>query len=184
MCRTIYKALKNLKVHHYLSESKVEALVFDSSKLTACKAIMIVRVDLTHLCISIAYIHKLYTCLHVSEQKLKQLWSLKKMCFKKVQKLKKSFGLILNPLLRWLTTVCLHGFDRNVQRLFTIFSLHQRLQRAVMNEPKQLLISNQHIRVPRWHAFNFAQVLFRCVLGMPSNILRKCYKLASLLFQI
>ena len=38
-----------------------------------------------------------------------------------------------------------------------------------MNEPKQLLISNHHIRVPRRRAFNFAQVPFRCVLVMPSN---------------
>ena len=29
--------------------------------------------------------------------------------------------------------------------------------------------SNQHIRVPRRRAFNFAQVLFRCMLVMPSN---------------
>ena len=42
-------------------------------------------------------------------------------------------------------------------------------KRAVMNEPKQLSISNQHIRVPRRHAFNFAQVPFRCMLVMPSN---------------
>jgi len=79
----------------------------------------------------------------------------------------------LNPLLRWLTTVCLRGFDRNVQQLFTVFSevfsLHQCLQRAVMNEQKQLSISNQRIRVSRWRAFNFAQVPFRCVLGMWSN---------------
>jgi len=61
----------------------------------------------------------------------------------------------LNPQLRWLTSVCLRGFDRNVQQLFPVFPLHQCLQRAVMNEPKQLSISNQHIRVPRRSAFNF-----------------------------
>ena len=55
----------------------------------------------------------------------------------------------LNPQLRWLTNVCLRGFDRNVQQMFTVFPLHQCLQRAVMNEQKQLSISNQHIRVPR-----------------------------------
>jgi len=38
-----------------------------------------------------------------------------------------------------------------------------------MNERKQLSISNQHIRVPRWCAFNFAPVQFQCMLGMPSN---------------
>jgi len=27
----------------------------------------------------------------------------------------------LNPQLRWLTTVCILGFDRNVQQLFTVF---------------------------------------------------------------
>jgi len=75
----------------------------------------------------------------------------------------------LNPQLRWLTTVWLCGFDRNVQQLFTVFSLHQYLQRAVMNEWKQLSFSNHHSRVPRWRAFNFAQVPFWCVLGMPSN---------------
>ena len=55
----------------------------------------------------------------------------------------------LNPQLRWLTTVCLRGFDRNVQQLLTVFSLHQYLQRAVMNERKQLSFSNHHSRVPR-----------------------------------
>ena len=33
----------------------------------------------------------------------------------------------LNPQLRWLTNVCLRGFDRNVQQLFTVFPLHQFL---------------------------------------------------------
>jgi len=103
--------------------------------------------------------------------KLKQLRSLeKKTCFKKVQKLKKSWLSVgLNPQLRWLTNVCLSGFDRNVQQLFTVFSLHQCLQCAVMNEWKQLSFSNHHSRVPRWRVFNFAQVSFRCVLGMPRN---------------
>jgi len=73
----------------------------------------------------------------------------------------------LNPQWRWLTSVCLRGFDRNVQQLFTVFPLHQCLQHAVMNEPRQLSISNQHIRVPRRHVFNFAQVPFRCMLVMP-----------------
>jgi len=45
----------------------------------------------------------------------------------------------------------------------------QCLQRTVMNEQKQLSISNRHIRVPSRRAFNFAQVPFRCVLVMPSN---------------
>jgi len=58
---------------------------------------------------------------------------------------------------------------KNVQQMFTVFSLHQCLQRTVKNEQRQLSISNQHIRVPRWHAFSFAQVPFWCVLGMPSN---------------
>ena len=60
---------------------------------------------------------------------------------------KKSLARVgLNPLLRWLTTVCLRGFqfDRNVQQLLTVFSLHQCLQCIVMNEQKQLSISNQH----------------------------------------
>ena len=93
----------------------------------------------------------------------------KKTYFKKDQKL--SVG--LNPQLRWLTTVCLHGFDRNVQQLLTVFSLHQCLQHAVMNKWKQLSFSNHHSQVPRWHAFNFAQVLFWCMLGMPSNSIIK-----------
>jgi len=46
---------------------------------------------------------------------------------------KKKLGFVC-PQLRWLTTVCLRGFDRNVQQLFTIFSLHQCLQGAVINE--------------------------------------------------
>ena len=36
-------------------------------------------------------------------------------------------------------------------------------------QTKQLSISNQHVRVSRWSAFNFTQVSFQCVLGMPSN---------------
>ena len=97
--------------------------------------------------------------------------TIKKTCFKKVQKLKKKVLLRvgLNPQLRWLTSVCLRGFNRNVQQMFTVFPLHQCLQRAVMNEQKQLSISNQQIRVPRRRAFNFAVVPFRCVLVMPSN---------------
>jgi len=54
-------------------------------------------------------------------------------------------------------------------QLFPVFPLHQCLQCAVMNKPKQLSISNQHIWVPGWHLFNFAQVLVWCMLGMPSN---------------
>jgi len=54
-------------------------------------------------------------------------------------------------------------------QVFPVLPLHQCLQRAVMNEPKQLSISNPHIRVPRRRAFNFIQVPFRCVLVMPSN---------------
>jgi len=65
--------------------------------------------------------------------------------------------------LRLLTTVCLRGFDRNLQQLFTVFSLHhgQCLQHAVMN--------NKAAFNSRWRAFNFTQVSFRCVLVMPSN---------------
>ena len=43
----------------------------------------------------------------------------------------------------------------HVQQLFTIFSLHQCLQRAVKNKQKQLSISNQHVWVSRWCVFNF-----------------------------
>ena len=50
-----------------------------------------------------------------------------------------------------------------------VFPLHQRLQHAVKDKQKQISISNQHIRVPRWCAFKFAQVLFQCVLGMRNN---------------
>ena len=110
--------------------------------------------------------------LHVTEQKFKQLWLLeKKSASKRFRNWKKKFGLGWDcyPPLRWLTTVCLRGFDRNVQQLFTVFSLHQCFQCAIMNEPKQLSISNQHIQVPGWRAFNFAKVMFWCVIGMPSN---------------
>jgi len=92
-----------------------------------------------------------------------------KMCSKNVQNWKnKKFGLGSQQL-SWLIPVCLRGFDRNVQQLFPVVSLHQCLQRAVMNKQKQLSISNQHIRVPRWCAFNFAQVPSRSVLILPSN---------------
>ena len=78
----------------------------------------------------------------------------------------------MNPQLSWLTTVCLHGFDRNVPHLMIavppVFPLHQCLQCTVKNERKQISISNHHSQFPRWCAFNFAQVLFRCVL-VPSN---------------
>jgi len=57
---------------------------------------------------------------------------------------KKKFGLGWDwtPQLRWLTTVCRSGFGRNVQQLFTVFSLHQCLQRAVMNESSYQLAIN------------------------------------------
>ena len=93
----------------------------------------------------------------------------KKRASKRFRNSKKGLGGGLNPQLSWLTIVCLHGFVRNVSQKITIFPLRQCFQRAVMNEPKQLSISNQHIRVPRWHAFNFAQVPLRYVLGMRSN---------------
>ena len=54
-------------------------------------------------------------------------------------------------------------------QLLAVLSPHQYLQRAIKNKQKQILISNQHIWVPRWRAFNFASVPFRCMLGMPSN---------------
>ena len=70
-CPTDVQKDYEFKVRYYLSESNVEALVFDSSKTmllyihgitlkmiadNICKAV-IVRVDLTHLCISIACLH-------------------------------------------------------------------------------------------------------------------------------
>jgi len=72
----------------------------------------------------------------------------KKKCPKKVQKLKKKVWLRLglNPQLRWLTIVCVRGFDRNIQQLLTVSSLHHYLQHAVKNEQKHLsIISNEHI---------------------------------------
>jgi len=95
----------------------------------------------------------------------------KKCTLKKVQKLKKKvwFRVGLNPQLSWLTTFYLHGFDRNVPQLFFVFSLHLCLKRTVKNEQKQISISNHYSRVLRWCAFDFAQVPFWCVLGMPSN---------------
>ena len=93
-----------------------------------------------------------------------------KKCTQKFKKKKKfSLGKGLNPQLSWLTTVCLHGFDRNVSQLFLVFSLHQCLQHVVKSKQKQIWISNQHIQVPRCNVFNFAQVWLRCVLGIPSN---------------
>ena len=76
----------------------------------------------------------------------------------------KKFGLV--PQLRWLTTVCLCG------AVHCLLST-PCLQCTVKNEQKQLSISNQHIWVPRWHAFNFAQVPFQCVLGMPVTVVSK-----------
>ena len=130
----------------------MEALVFDSSKLTACKAI-IVRVDLTHLCISIAYIHKMHAifipacmCQNKSSNNCDH-WK-KKIVLQETEK-NVWLRVGLNPQLRWLTTVCLSGFGRNVQQLFTVFSLHQCLQRAVMNERTNKRKYNHHSRVPR-----------------------------------
>ena len=127
--------------------------------------------DHTHMCISIAGIHKV---LHASKQKLKLLQSLimkKKRALKRSRNWGEKFSLGLDCTHSWgrANHCYLRGFDgfvRNVQQLFTLSSLHQCLQRTVKNEPKQLSISNQHIRVPRWRAFNFA---LRCVLGMSSN---------------
>ena len=48
-----------------------------------------------------------------------------------VQKLKKgSARLGLNPLLSWLTTVCLCGFDRNAPQLFPTFNALQRTNKS------------------------------------------------------
>ena len=48
----------------------------------------------------------------------------------------------LNPQLSWLTTVCLHGFDRNVPQLFFVFSLHLCLQHTIYQHPS-VTTSNQ-----------------------------------------
>jgi len=64
----------------------------------------------------------------------------------------------LNPQLHCLST----WFWQEC--VFPVFYLHQCFQHTVMNEPKQLSISNQHIRVPR----------FRCVRMCCQNwILKK-----------
>jgi len=107
--------------------------------------------DLNHLYISIAYIHKMRSvpaCIDSShlecqscmwckapltvvlnsyqsiKTKLKQLCSLKKKgALKKSRDWKKVwFRLGLNPQLSWLTTVCLCWFERNVPQLFPAFS--------------------------------------------------------------
>ena len=59
--------------------------------------------------------------------------------------------------------------------MFPVFPLHQCLQRAVMNEPKQLSISNQHIWVPRLCVFNFAQfdVCLECEVTVLSKLISK-----------
>ena len=88
----------------------------------------------------------LYSC-GLSVRTTCHLNQYKKMCFKKVQKLKKvCLRRGLNPQMSWVTIVCVHGFDRNVA---LSFSLHQCLQYTVKNEQKQLSVSNQHFRVPR-----------------------------------
>ena len=82
-----------------------------------CKAI-IVRVDLTHLCISIAYVHKMHAifipaCMHVSElESSNNCDHWKKNVLQKGTETEKKVWLRvgLNLLLRWLTTVCLRGF--------------------------------------------------------------------------
>ena len=114
--------------------------------------------DLTHLCISIAYIHKMQS-VRVRTKAQTIVITGKKHASERLRNWKKKFMLRvgLNPQLRWLPLFCLSGFGWNVQQLFSVFPLHKCLQHAVMNERKQLSISNQHIRVPRWHAFNFAQ---------------------------
>ena len=67
----------------------------------------------------------------------------------------------LNPQLSWLFVyVILTGMYHSK---WPVFPLHQCLQHAVMNERKQLSISNHH------SPFNFVQVPFQCVLGMPRN---------------
>ena len=73
-------------------------------------------------------------------------------------------------------TVWLRGFDRNApQKMTSVPCLPSTscLQHAVINEPKQLSISNQHFRVPRLRAFNFAQFPLRYVLRMQSNSIVK-----------
>ena len=81
---------------------------------------------------------------------------------------KKRFG--LGWELRWLTTVCLRGFDRKVQQLFT---LHQRLQRTLKNEQKQLSISNHHSQVPRWRALVSLKSCFDACLECQVTLISK-----------
>jgi len=73
--------------------------------------------------------------LSVKVKSLPSQYNKKNMLQKGPETEKKSFAyrVGLNPQLRWLTSVCLRGFDRNVQQLFNIFPLS---------------ISNQHIQVP------------------------------------
>ena len=55
------------------------------------------------------------------------------------------------------------------QECITAVPCLQCSQHNVKNKQKQILISNQHIWVPRWCAFNFVQILSWCMFGMPSN---------------
>ena len=89
----------------------------------------------------------------------------KKTCSEKVQKLKKKFWIRqgLNLQLSWLTTICIRG------RMHHSCSPLLSTPVPSMHCQKQVLISNQHIWVSRWRAFNIAQDPFWCVLRMPSN---------------
>jgi len=83
---------------------------------------------------------------------------------------KKNLRWGLNPQLSWLTTVCLRGFDRNgPQKMTGVPCLPFTPVPSMHCNERTKAVSNQHIRVPRLRAFNFAQFLLRCVLGMRSN---------------
>jgi len=72
---------------------------------------------------------------------------------------------------------CKKTFDRNVPQLMTAVtclpSTPVPSARCKGQTKAEMSISNQHFRVPKWRAFNFAQVLFLCVLGMLSDSVKK-----------
>ena len=91
-------------------------------------------------------------CTHRSQKK--------KTSSQKVQKLKKKYGLggdwacswVGWPLLSmWFWQVCTTAVP--------VFSLPHCLQRNVKSKQMQMSIPGEHNLVPRWFAFNFAQVL-------------------------
>ena len=83
----------------------------------------------------------------------------KKRAVKRSKTEKNWLRLGLNPQLSWLTAVCQSSFDRTITAVLCLLSTPVPSTCCKGQMKADITIVE----------FNFAQVLFRCVLRMPSN---------------